>query len=41
MFFICATVLGVQAIFVALAMNRVNSRLGYWLKGLPPLILDT
>ncbi|MDI6105925.1 hypothetical protein QLQ12_45885 [Actinoplanes sp. NEAU-A12] len=31
MFFICATVLGVQAIFVALAMNRVNSRLGYWL----------
>lgn len=31
MFFICATVLGAQAIFVALTMNRVNSRIGYWL----------
>ncbi|MFI7121302.1 hypothetical protein [Amycolatopsis sp. NPDC049868] len=31
LFFICVTVLGAQAIFVAVAMNRVNSRLGYWL----------
>ncbi|WP_211323639.1 hypothetical protein [Prauserella marina] len=31
MFFICATVLGAQAVAVALAMNRINSRLGYWL----------
>ncbi|GLW89958.1 hypothetical protein Aglo03_07740 [Actinokineospora globicatena] len=33
MFFICAAVLGAQAIFVALTMNRVNSTLGFWLNG--------
>jgi len=31
LFFICVTVLGGQAIFVALAMNRVNNRIGYWI----------
>ncbi len=31
MFFVCATVLGALAIAIAIAMNRVNSRLGYWL----------
>jgi hypothetical protein len=31
MFFLCAIVLGSQAIVVAVAMNRVNNRLGYWL----------
>ncbi|GAA3005472.1 hypothetical protein GCM10010483_58000 [Actinokineospora diospyrosa] len=31
MFFLCAAVFGGQAIFVALAMNRVNSRIGYYL----------
>ncbi|WP_211267305.1 hypothetical protein [Nonomuraea candida] len=31
MFFVCAAVFGVQAITVALTMNRLNSRRGYWL----------
>ncbi|MEH0986208.1 hypothetical protein [Micromonospora sp. CPCC 205556] len=31
MFFVCAVVLGAQAIAVALTMNRVNSRSGHWL----------
>ncbi|MGN9810681.1 hypothetical protein ACTMSW_15115 [Micromonospora sp. BQ11] len=31
MFFVCAVVFGAQAIAVALAMNRVNSRFGHWL----------
>ncbi|MBM7774808.1 hypothetical protein JOD54_005012 [Actinokineospora baliensis] len=33
MFFICAAVFGAQAIFVALVLNRVNSRVGVWLNG--------
>jgi len=31
MFFVCASVLGAQAIAIALVLNRVNSPLGYWL----------
>ena len=31
MFFVCAIVLGAQAIGVALVLNRFNSPLGYWL----------
>ncbi|GAA1550144.1 hypothetical protein GCM10009678_36340 [Actinomadura kijaniata] len=31
MFFLCATLLGAQAIAVALTMNRLNSRRGHWL----------
>ncbi|MEV0680158.1 hypothetical protein AB0I60_26910 [Actinosynnema sp. NPDC050436] len=31
MFFLCAALLGAQAVFVALTMTRTNNRLGYWL----------
>lgn len=31
MFFVSATLFGAQAIVIAVTMNRVNSRLGYWL----------
>ncbi|MFV2179306.1 hypothetical protein ACFHW2_16485 [Actinomadura sp. LOL_016] len=31
MFFLCAALLGAQAIGVALTMNRLNSRRGHWL----------
>jgi uncharacterized membrane protein HdeD (DUF308 family) len=31
MFFVCAAVFGVQAIVIALTMNRLNSRRGHWL----------
>lgn len=31
LYFVCVSVLGGQAIFVAVTMNRVNSRVGYWL----------
>lgn len=31
MFFVCAAVLGAQAIAVGLVLNRVNDRFGHWL----------
>lgn len=31
MFFVCAIILGAQAIAVALTMNRLNSRRGHWI----------
>ncbi|SFH74489.1 hypothetical protein SAMN04489731_106131 [Amycolatopsis regifaucium] len=40
LFFICVTVLGTQAIFVAVVMNRANSRLGYWLNGVVLGVVD-
>ncbi|NEE01633.1 hypothetical protein G1H10_15780 [Phytoactinopolyspora halotolerans] len=40
MFFTCAVVLGVQAVAVALAMNRLNSRRGYWLNLLVLGVVD-
>ncbi|WP_433271396.1 hypothetical protein ACQPZF_12280 [Actinosynnema sp. CS-041913] len=40
MFFVCATVLGAQAVLVALAMNRVNSRPGFWLNAVVLGVVD-
>ncbi|MEV5826992.1 hypothetical protein AB0L25_15560 [Spirillospora sp. NPDC052242] len=40
MFFLCAALLGGQAIAVALTMNRLNSRRGHWLNLLTLGIVD-
>ncbi|MEV4803161.1 hypothetical protein AB0K18_24400 [Nonomuraea sp. NPDC049421] len=40
MFFVCAAVFGVQAIVVALTMNRLNSRRGHWLNLIPLGVVD-
>lgn len=40
MFFLCAALLGAQAIAVALTMNRVNSRRGHWLNLLTLGVVD-
>ena len=40
MFFVCATVFGGQAMGVALAMNRLNSRRGFWLNLVPLGLVD-
>ncbi|RKT54801.1 hypothetical protein [Saccharothrix australiensis] len=40
MFFVCAAVFGAQAVFVALALNRVNSRVGFWLNGVVLGVVD-
>ncbi|WP_280392976.1 hypothetical protein [Nocardia brasiliensis] len=40
LYFICVTTLGAQAIFVAVTMNRVNSRLGFWLNAVVLGVVD-
>ncbi|MFI9402947.1 hypothetical protein [Nocardia sp. NPDC052316] len=40
LYFLCVTTLGAQAIFVAVTMNRVNSRLGFWLNAVVLGVVD-
>ncbi|MGW4841426.1 hypothetical protein [Nocardia brasiliensis] len=40
LYFVCVTTLGAQAIFVAVTMNRVNSRLGFWLNAVVLGVVD-
>ncbi|MFS8104709.1 hypothetical protein LFM09_47170 [Lentzea alba] len=40
LYFIAVTVLGAQAIFVALTLNRVNSPAGFWLNTLVLGVID-
>ncbi|WP_240772153.1 hypothetical protein [Nocardia sp. CS682] len=40
LYFICVTTLGAQAIFVAATMNRLNSRLGFWLNAVVLGVVD-
>lgn len=40
MFFVCAAVLGAQAIAVAVRLNRRNSRAGYWINLLTLGVVD-